>query len=119
MRDCRKNPRQLDRRSRWVAPALEGDHAMMKRLLASGHDLNCGNEEDDRPLAAAANTTSFDPLSSATQMVRTSIARLPAVAPRWTRLPAGHREDFAIGGSQLAGREMVNGKMGRGSVGRD
>ena len=47
MRYRRKNMRHLDRQSQFVSAALEGNHAMMKRLLARGHDINKANEEGE------------------------------------------------------------------------
>jgi ankyrin repeat protein len=43
----RKIMRSLDRRSRFVSAALEGNHAAMKRLLAKGHDVNDSSEDGE------------------------------------------------------------------------
>ena len=47
MRYRRKSMRTQDRRSKFIAAALEGNHATMKRLLAKGYDVNEANEEGE------------------------------------------------------------------------
>ncbi len=41
------NERGLDRHTRFVSAALDGNHATMKRLLAKGHDINSSNDEGE------------------------------------------------------------------------
>ncbi len=41
------NARGIDRHTRFIFAALEGNHATMKRILKKGHDINSANDEGE------------------------------------------------------------------------
>jgi len=43
----KKNMSGLDRHTRFISAALEGNYATMRRLLATGHDINSANDEGE------------------------------------------------------------------------